>query len=221
MTPEEVTDAIELAYESLQQDLPHWRDGSSGYEDVARWAWFNVLTDIRAGSIVEHDGTYDLVYDCDGRLVPKFLGTPGRHHIYDDEEKGAELIAKAANGDDVAHNVLCKIAAAFVEGGCAMPARLREYITEALRSQAREAPQRRRGQDPYANHGRNFCVACAILHVVKLGFRPTRNRATEDESACSIVAQALAKFGIHLSDSAVEKIWGQFARVFSEELSES
>lgn len=66
-----------------------------------------------------------------------------------------------------------------------------------------------------------FHVAWTILNVTMLGFRPTRNRATEAEFACSIVARALGRLGVHLSESAVEKIWERFSDEFINEMTKS
>jgi hypothetical protein len=213
MTKEEVG-AIETAYAHLKEGPPTWKQDSPEFEKAWSWEMLIVLSPIDAETGVERDGLR-LVSDEAGRLVPKFGWSPrGLASIYDDK-KGERLISKASAGDQAAHKVLCKVAADFVAGGCTMPTRLREYITEALRSQAEEEQQRRRGQDPYANFTRNFHIASTVLQVTRLGFRPTRNRATERESACSITAHALAKSGLHLTESAVEKIWGQFSRVFT------
>ena len=155
-----------------------------------------------------------LVHDQEGRLVPSFGWAPlDWHNLYDDE-KGQRLISKARGGHQVANKVLCSIAAKFVAGGCSMPTRLRGYIAEALLYQAQEEPQRRRGRDPSANFTRDFHIASAVLQVVRLGFRPTKNEATKGESACSITKHALAESGLHLSEKAVEKIWRRFSQVF-------
>jgi hypothetical protein len=213
MTEEEVR-AIATAYEHLKDDSSTWKQGSPEFEKAWSWEMLIVLSSIDAETKVEREGVR-LVSDEGGQLVPKFGWSPkGLASVYDDE-KGERLIAKASAGDQAAHKVLCKIAADFVAGSCVLPTRLREYIAKALRSQAEEEQQKRRGQDPYANFTRNFQIASTVLEVVRLGFRPTRNRATEAESACSITMHALAKYDLHLSEGAVEKIWQQFSRVFT------
>jgi hypothetical protein len=133
--------------------------------------------------------------------------------IYDDG-KGEQLIVKAERGDQVAHRVLCYFAAGFVRGGCALPPRLRQYIATSLHSQAKEPPRRGRGRDAYANSTRDFYVALTVSRIMGLGFLPTRNRATKSESACSITAKALAKCGLHMDESNVERIWRQFEQAF-------
>jgi hypothetical protein len=222
VTTRNVSEAIDLAYEWLSEYAPRWRESDqAAYYGAITWEELLVCSDVPRGSAIERDGVY-LVHDDEAQLVPIMSGGgPGRHNIYDDE-KGERLIARARDGDPVAQKLIFLIAARFVEGGCAMPRRLRAYMAELLYSQARGIPQGRRGQKPYAKFTRNFDVACIILEVVKLGFHPTRNRATqESESACSVVAKALVKLGVHMSDSAVEKVWAQFSEVLSEELAES
>jgi hypothetical protein len=93
-----------------------------------------------------------------------------------------------------------------------MPAHLRKYIATYLREQSRKAPERRRGRDPYANYYRDTKIASVVRELVDLGYQPTRNRASDNESACSIVARALEKMGVHLSVPAVEKIWNTYRR---------
>jgi hypothetical protein len=165
--------------------------------------------------IVERNGI-KLVH-VEGRLVPRLGGinykTCNYHHIYDDE-KGERLIARAKAGDEVAHKVLCSIASRFIAGDCAMPASLGRYAAEVLGRQSQGAPRRRRGRDPYGNHVRDFHITSAVLNVARLGLKPTRNRATEKESACSIVRGALEKLGVHLSEAAVEKIWERVSHEF-------
>jgi hypothetical protein len=202
VTPEQLEEAVKIACESLKERRYIW-DNVPGYAHARMFGPIKVYSRIRG--VLERDGDR-LLYDGDGKLVPTFGGSPVGFNIYDDE-KGGRLIAKAQDGDQIAHNVLCWVASRFVESGCAFPTQLRAYIAGTLYSQSRKAPRRGRGRDPYANYIRDDDVTRVVRKVVELGFRPTRNRATETESACSIVAQALAKLGIHLSVPAVEKIW--------------
>ena len=50
------------------------------------------------------------------------------------------------------------------------------------------------------------------------GFAPTRNPATEKESACSIVTEALSRRGVNLGEKAVEKIWSRWALFMTDDL---
>lgn len=206
MTSEKIAEAIHFAYQNLKRDSIFWETDVPGYLHVRMSESMRVLTKMPWGNIVERDG-HQLVRDKEGQLVPKLGERTGEFFSVYDDDKGERLIAKAVSGDQVAHNVLGRIAARFIESGCVMPMRLRAYIAETLFLQFKKAPQPRRGQDPYANHLRDIDIARAVREVVKLGFNPTRNRATETESACSIVAQALANLGIHRSVPAIEKIW--------------
>ena len=208
MRPDDVANAIELAYEDLTEDKSILREGRLTAQESAHL--LELLN-------VTSSGDVPLVLNEDGRLVPRnYVASPD---IYDDEQ-GARLIVKARAGDYVAKSVLYRLAADFVESGWAMPKRLGEYIGHRLKAEALNS-RKRPGRDPYANRRRNFRIARTICEVVKLGFRPTRNRASQNKSACSIVAQALARGGIHLSESAVEKIWQRFSLTFSEELTKS
>jgi hypothetical protein len=210
MTPEEIAGAIDFAYESLKEGAASWRDREpSGHEEAALWQSV-VASDCMYGRPILASGQIRIVL----QLKPEPDGPPDSFKFYDDE-KSERLIDKARNGDSVATSVLCNNAARFVESGRPLPTRLRELIVEVLKAVADARPTKR-GRDPYANHPRNFQIACTIFNVINLGFRPTKNRATEAESACSIVAKALAKLDIHLSDVSIEKIWERFSRDFSD-----
>jgi len=207
MTPEKVEHAIQVAYHSLKfwsENWDFWRK-AGGYLHAELMAMASVQSILPGGEIIERDG-YELLFDLDGQLVPKLAQRPEGPAIYDDA-KGEALVATAVDGDQVAPKVLFYVAARFVESGCAMPNHLRRYIAEALTSRTGVAPPRRRGPDPYAKHARDTDIADAVGNIVKLGFRPTRNRESQNESACSIVAKALQKLGLHLEVPTVEKIW--------------
>ena len=65
-----------------------------------------------------------------------------------------------------------------------------------------------RGRSADDNRWRNVCIAAYLIPpLLEAGFPRTRNEATETESACSIVSQALATIGIKLGEKAIAKIW--------------
>lgn len=220
-TNRKAVQAIELAYKALKGGSRRWRkDRARAYEGAAMWAFLNVLSDVPADLVRTHNGGY-FVADSRGELVPTLNGCPGWVSIYDDE-KGAVLILKAKTGDQLAQKVLHRIAANFIDDDCSLPPNLRAYVADSLKSEASDPPPRRRGVDPYAKDARNFEIASVIAEIIKLGFHPTRNRATtKSESACSVVTTALARCGEHLSEPAVEKIWMKFAGSFNEDVNES
>ncbi len=207
MTLKNVAAAIEFAYESLKKGSSSWRDHESWGRELAILWQSIVVSDRMFGGPIVSPGQIRIVIN----VSPEHEGGPS-DSFYDDE-KGKRLIDKARNGDYVAKQLLCEIAAWFLETARELPERLREYIVEVLRAEAGDRPQKR-GRDPYANHPRNFNIACTILNVTSLGFKATRNRATESESACSVVVQALERLGIHMSEANVEKIWERFAPDF-------
>jgi hypothetical protein len=215
MKTNKVVETEEYAYELLKGSQGHWKDRRSVKSDAMTMDQLMVCPTIPGSETVERNGVK--LVDVDGELVPRLGGINYKscnyHHIYDDE-KGEQLIARAVIGDEIAHRVLCSVAARFVAGGCNMPKRLRDYVAELLTRQSQQAPQRRRGRDPYANYVRDFYITSAVLQLCRLGLKPTRNRATERESACSIVSRALERLQVELAEPAVEKIWERFSRKF-------
>jgi hypothetical protein len=162
MASEKIAEAINFAYQKLKRDSIFWETDVPGYVHVRLSESMRVLTKMPWANVVERDG-HQLVRNKEGRLVPKQGERTGEFFNVYDDDKGECLIAKAVNGDQVAHNVLCRIAAQFIESGCAMPMRLRAYIAETLFLQFKKAPQPRRGQDPYANHLRDTDIARASV----------------------------------------------------------
>jgi hypothetical protein len=70
-------------------------------------------------------------------------------------------------------------------------------------------PINKRAADTRIATYRNFVIIYAVARLTQQGFRPTRNREQEaQESACSIVTEALKRVGVHMDESNVEKIWG-------------
>ena len=215
----DVDSAIELAGVCLDElDVKSERYPGRGVERGRSSASFSMVRQAQSwvkGAPV-WQGDERLVKDAEGKLVPALSVTGYLCGVYDDE-KGALLVAAASGGNYLAHNVLCWIAARFVAAGCPMPPNLRGYLIAVLDEQAEAAPEGRRGKDPHANHARDFAIANAVYEVVTQDrFRPTRNRASDHELACSIVAQALAQRGMHMGEKAVEKIWGRWAAYMRE-----
>jgi hypothetical protein len=96
-----------------------------------------------------------------------------------------------------------------------LPAHLRDYVCGLL-SKTPDGVRR-----TYAA-GRDLYIAEVVDGIVGRGFPPTRNEATRarerygasaNESACSIVAKALARVGVHMSERSIEDLW---ARSYAE-----
>lgn len=206
MTPDEAGDIIERERQEF------FDRNITAHEMCFHWDWLTTLSNVGTPPVeAERDGC-ELILDERDELVPVLQGNVGTFEIYDDE-KGANLVERALDGDDVADSVLCAIAAKFVGTGCLMPDRLRNYTVDKLMRIASAPPRRRRGRyDPHQNHNRDFAIACAVMALTRGGLFPTRNEATERPSACSTVSIALERIGIQLSEGAVNKIWRSFVR---------
>lgn len=203
-----VAEAIQFAYESLKERSLTWGDRkSSGSAEAFLWESIVVSDRMLGGPIVKPKQVRIVI-----NVSPEEEGGPP--DLYYDDEKGTRLIGRARKGNQVAKQLLCELAADHLETNRDLPPALKEFLIEVLRAKDHDR-QRKRGLDPFANHPRNFDIACTILNVASLrGFKATRNRATETDSACSVVVQALARLGIHMSEANVEKIWERFAPDF-------
>lgn len=123
------------------------------------------------------------------------------------------LVQTAKNGDPDADGLLHRLGGMFVSAGAPIPEPLRSYIAERLRYETN--PKRsRRGKHPQANLLRDFAIVYLIARLSDHGFCETRNREQRvQESACSILAAALAKVGIHIAETGIEKIWEKRKRL--------
>jgi hypothetical protein len=131
-----------------------------------------------------------------------------------DDEKGAELIKQAESGDREADAALCRIAVQYMFFGREMPFNLRSYVVGILLRRFMTPPAPQRGGSPHGQHRRNLYIVGMVSRLVDMGIKPTRNRAARDgaESGCSAVAKALARVGIHIDETGVEKVWAKRSR---------
>jgi len=110
-----------------------------------------------------------------------------------------------------------EVAVATLGLGALGELKLTELEVRLLMHQALH-PKRGRGGDTYNNIGRNLAIQLSVEAVSRrYGFRFTRSRATKEkgqqESSCSIVAEACVRLGFMLSEEAIAKICRQPARV--------
>jgi hypothetical protein len=113
------------------------------------------------------------------------------------------------------------LVAEFIEHKESLPESFRQWLVDELRKlpKGRRAPLYNPAHSADLlgprNQHRDSQIGRAVLAVVsRYHIRPTRNRAKRPgsnptESACSIVAKALGKLGINLTESAVEAIWNR------------
>jgi hypothetical protein len=213
-----VTTELEAAVEDAYEFAKRWiskskSDHLAGHELNRYWKHATTLSFLRPP---EHsDDGYAI--GC----VPVFGGSKAEGIFIYDDEKGAELVAAAREGDTDADAVLCGFASYFVEGGYPLPEHLRKYVAEKLLEQSQALPTQRRGRNPHINRRRNLYIVLAIMRLGERGFQPTRIEATAvmdgRKSACSIISVALERLGIHLSEQAVAKVWHQYRNVLKVE----
>jgi hypothetical protein len=114
------------------------------------------------------------------------------------------LLAEAVRGNRFAHEALYHAAAFLTDGGRPSPF----WLTAYLLFVAMGKPSKR-GPKPRANTVRDIAIAC-VTYVIsqRHGLKPTRNIATETESGCSIVAEALKRLKVaRMSEANVNTIW--------------
>jgi hypothetical protein len=130
----------------------------------------------------------------------------------------SSLIQMAGFGWQEAHVSLCREAERITKSGEVLPLELQEYLV----SIAKEGVpfKRSKGGDKFKNFGRDLCINMAIQQMIELGFSPTRNAATDAESACSIVSAALGDIGIHISEAGVAKVWEKHLKDEREDAAE-
>lgn len=137
-----------------------------------------------------------LVISQDERLKPD-----DRYHFTGEHPE--EIVARAKTGDRVAHDALCAVADHLTARGEPLPLELQRYVVGA----AVVPPKWKKGRNPVSNIYRDDAIFRAVELVVGQGFNATKNDSSEHESACSIVAKALAQIGSAMSEDNVETIW--------------
>ena len=160
----------------------------------------------------------------DGRLLRLMLfALPSMVGKRSQEQKFAEIVAKARSGDADAHSFLCLVAGHLLRDDKEFANVLREYISSGLiewsfAGETKCGKGRRRDD---ANISRDSLIASAVeelsikcrgrgLHATRSRERSRKSRelgTKRAESACSIVHKALARLGVYMTEANVEKIW--------------
>jgi hypothetical protein len=92
---------------------------------------------------------------------------------------------------------------------------LTAFLIDAAENGAKEAAGRKQGNSPLKNLGRDLALAFAVDRACELGgLRPTRNEASDGQSGCSVVADALRRIGYEeLSEAGVVKAYRNATRI--------
>jgi hypothetical protein len=118
------------------------------------------------------------------------------------------LVAEALHGSRLAHDALCYAAMRVLAIGDPLPNWLGRYVVLIA---AEGKPTAKRGRRPKTKALRDTAIASVAHKISKnyglYGLKPTRNIASEAESACSIVTEALKRHGIKLKEASVNAIW--------------
>jgi hypothetical protein len=122
-----------------------------------------------------------------------------------DQEEGLKLIKRALAGDASVDAALSELGAVLIFSEAPMPKRLRGYLAFKLLSRQSEGVRPRR-----ALPIRDWYLAGAVAIVAQHGFAPSKASAIGADpriSACAVVAEALARLGIQLSEAEIARSW--------------
>lgn len=123
--------------------------------------------------------------------------------------KRASSLIDLAKHDPIAWDAAKELTAKFLEQEYPLPIELRQFTIDLLRGSERPKKQ---GRYKIENLYRDQCVADAIYTLHECGFKPlTKNsNDSENNSACHVVVEALAKLGDMISYEAVRSIWKNY-----------
>jgi hypothetical protein len=129
----------------------------------------------------------------------------------------ATLLKMARQGDSEAHKrlgsfVFTEFTLQSYRPECQYLAPLIPAARYLLREEKKPSGPGKRGRDGACHLGRDLAILETVREVNrKYSLDHTRNRATADKdlgaSACSIVAEALTRNGIPMTEGAIEAIW--------------
>ncbi len=123
--------------------------------------------------------------------------------------KRASTLVELSKNDPTAWDAAKELAAKILEQGDPLPAELRQFTIEILRGSDRPKKQ---GRYRAENLHRDQCVADSIYTLNECGFKPLTKNSNESEnnSACHIIVEVLAKLGDAISYDAVKSIWKNY-----------
>jgi hypothetical protein len=124
----------------------------------------------------------------------------------------SKLIPLASEGDLDAHDVLRTEARRHLEllsqkPGFPIPPQLLSFIDSELKR--KQPATRKRGGDKKTYFDRDSYIIEMVAWVSRQGLSPTINPATDDTSACAVVAKALGRLGVRATESSIAAIWRQ------------
>jgi hypothetical protein len=147
-----------------------------------------------------------------GETIPDF-GHEATGHLTYDDTKGEILCKRAFEGDMDADAALSWIAFKYMVFDCPLPKNLKDHVCLTLLRNFHAEPKTNRGRNPHALIARDAWIVVTIAGLAKLGFSPTRNPATIDNdgnpSGSFIIAEALQRLGINISESGVANVWSE------------
>jgi hypothetical protein len=143
----------------------------------------------------------------------EWLETTARDFLLSNLIDRMKVIAAADAGDEVADAALAYAFHSMMDRGEKPPACMVAY---EARARMRGPIKRKAGRHTwYENWRRDIGIACFVYAVsTRLGLNPTRNRESRRArrpSAASVVAEAMSRNGVDISESRVNTIWSGLA----------
>ncbi len=129
-------------------------------------------------------------------------GMPVVHPAWEDE-RGEALVVRARGGDPAAHRALLALSDGWL-GKHPLPPALSAYVSDQYHGRG---PKLRRGSEPNEDRARHIVAAVQRLVDQCGSLTATRNEASDQPSACMIVAEILVELGESIRPRAVEDIW--------------
>lgn len=118
----------------------------------------------------------------------------------DDPHKLPNVIFLAWHGMEEAHQALCNYAFWLTDQGKPLPDGLQLYVN--WRASEGFKLNRKR----FGNAERDLAICMAVRQMNTAGFNIDRNETTQQPSACSLVAEALCRLDMPMTEDAVRQI---------------
>lgn len=128
-------------------------------------------------------------------------------YVFDDD-KAADCLKRASDGDPVARGAIMEIVSEFLLRGVALTEGLSKFVIQEL---ARLEQDRKRGGKKRTLDERDFNIGYVVYDAHRVWgvdfISDDTSQVRRTPCACSITSAALERVGIHLEKRSVYKLW--------------